>query len=82
MLCPGGGVFQRSVQTCPAAFVQFGRGAPSRAQRRRSQSADGGEDGAYHRAGDGDLGQLECDGAGVTHNAGADLDQLQLQAGQ
>jgi len=23
----GGGVFQRSGQTCPAAFVQFGRGS-------------------------------------------------------
>ena len=39
-------------------------------------------DGAHHRAGDGHLGQLEGDGAGVTDDAGADLDQLQLQAGE
>jgi hypothetical protein len=38
--------------------------------------------GPDHRAGDGDLGQLEGDGARVTHHAGPDLDQLQLQAGQ
>ena len=43
---------------------------------------DGGEDGAHHRAGDGHLGQLKGDGTGVTDDAGADLDQLQLQAGQ
>jgi hypothetical protein len=43
---------------------------------------DRGKDGAHHRAGDGHLGQLEGDGAGVAHDAGADLDQLQLQAGQ
>ncbi len=63
-----GGVFQRSGRNCPAAFVQFGRGS-----RRH---------GAYHRAGDGHLGQLESDGAGVTHDTRADLDQLELQAGQ
>ena len=43
---------------------------------------DRGEDGAHHRAGDRDLGELEGDGAGVTHDAGADLDQFELQAGQ
>ena len=43
---------------------------------------DGGKDCAHHRAGDGHLGQLEGDGAGVTHDAGANLDQLQLEAGQ
>jgi hypothetical protein len=43
---------------------------------------DGGEDGAHHRAGDGHLGQLEGDGAGVTHDTRPDLDQLQLEAGQ
>lgn len=53
-----------------------------RAQRWRSQSADRGEDGAYHRAGGGRLGQLESDGAGVTDDTRPDLDQLQLQAGQ
>ena len=26
VLCPGGGVFQRSVQTCSGAFARFGRG--------------------------------------------------------
>jgi hypothetical protein len=28
------------------------------------------------------LGKLENDGAGITHNTGSNLDQLQLQAGQ
>jgi len=79
---PGGDVFQRGGRTYGAAFVQFGPGSPSSACRWRSQSADGGEDGAYHRAGDSDLGQLEGDGAGMTHDAGPDLDQFQLQAGQ
>src|SRR3546814_7815579 len=37
---------------------------------------------SHHRAGDGDLGQLEGNGAGVADDAGADLDQLELQAGQ
>src|SRR3546814_17764250 len=31
---------------------------------------------------DGDLGQLEGNGAGVADDPGADLDQLELQAGQ
>jgi len=35
----------------------------------------GGEDGADHRAGDGHLSKLEGDGAGVTDDAGADLDR-------
>ena len=35
-----------------------------------------------HRAGDSHLDQLEGDGAGLTDDAGADLDQLQLQTGQ
>lgn len=43
---------------------------------------DRGEDGAHHRAGDGHLGQLEGNGAGVTDDAGTDLDQFELQAGQ
>jgi len=43
---------------------------------------DGGKDGSDHRASDGHLGQLEGDCAGVAHDAGADLDQFQLQAGQ
>jgi hypothetical protein len=43
---------------------------------------DGGEDGAHHRAGDGHLGQLEGDGAGVTYHTRPDLDPLQLEAGQ
>ena len=42
---------------------------------------DGGDDGPLHRAGYGHLGQLEGDGAGVPDDAGADLDQLQSQAG-
>jgi hypothetical protein len=41
----------------------------------------GGEATAF-LLGDGDFGQLESDGAGVTHDAGPNLDQLQLQAGQ
>jgi len=43
---------------------------------------DRGEDGPDYGAGDGHLGQLEGNGAGVEHDAGTDLDQLQLQAGQ
>jgi len=43
---------------------------------------DRGEDGAHHRACDGHLGQLEGDGAGVTHDTRPDLDQLELEAGQ
>ena len=43
---------------------------------------DRSENGAHHRAGDRDLGKLEGDGAGVAHDAGADLDQLELEAGQ
>ena len=42
----------------------------------------GGKDGPDHWAGHRDLGQLEGDGAGITHDAGPDLDQLQLQACQ
>ena len=38
--------------------------------------------GAHHRAGDGRLGLLEGDSAGVTHDMRPDHDQLQLQAGQ
>jgi hypothetical protein len=44
--------------------------------------AYGGEDGADHRVCDGDLGELEGDRTGMAHNAGACLDQLELQAGQ
>ena len=42
---------------------------------------DCGKDGLDHGTGDRHFGKLEGDGAGVTHHAGADLDQLQLQAG-
>ena len=59
---PGGDDFQRFGQTCPAAFVQFGVGPLSDAYRRRSQSADGGKDGAHHWASDSHLGELEGDG--------------------
>jgi hypothetical protein len=41
--------------------------------------ADGGEDGAHHRAGDRNFGQLEGDGAGVAHDAGAALDQFKCR---
>ena len=75
-------VFQRGGQTCPAAFVRSRAVSASRARRWRSQSADGGEDGAHHRAGDSHLGHLEGDGTGVADNAGTDLDQLELQARQ
>lgn len=44
--------------------------------------AHDGKDGAHHRAGDGDLGKLEGDGVGVTHDTRPDHDQLELQAGQ
>ena len=44
--------------------------------------ADGGEDGTHHRTGDGDLGQLEKDGAGVADDAGTKLDQFELQVDQ
>jgi len=37
---PGSDVLQRGRQTCPAAFVQFGSGSRSRAQRRRSKAVD------------------------------------------
>ena len=50
--------------------------------RWRSQAADGSKDGAHHGACDSYLGEVEGDGAGVADDAGADLDQLQLQAGQ
>jgi transposase len=43
---------------------------------------DGGKDGTDHWAGDVNLGELEGDGAGVTHHAGHYLDQLELQARQ
>lgn len=43
---------------------------------------DGSKDGAHHRSGDGHLGQLEGDGAGVTYHTRPDLDQLQLEAGE
>ncbi len=35
-----------------------------------------------HLVGHRHLGQLECNGAGVTDDARADLDQLDLEAGQ
>ena len=43
---------------------------------------NGGKDGAHHRAGDRDLGQLEGDGAGVTDGPRPDFNQPGLQAGQ
>jgi transposase-like protein len=43
---------------------------------------DGGKDGPDHGTGDRDLGKVEGDGAGVAHDAGADLDQLQLEGCQ
>jgi len=43
---------------------------------------DRSNDGAHHRAGARDLGQLEGDGAGVADDAGADLDQLEVEAGR
>ena len=43
---------------------------------------DRGEDVTHHRAGDGNLSQLKGDGTSVAHDPSADLDQLQLQAGQ
>ena len=43
---------------------------------------DGNKEGADHRIGDGHFRQLEYDGAGVADDAGSDLDQLELKAGQ
>ena len=43
---------------------------------------DHSEDGPDHPAGDRDFGQLEGDGAGVTHDAGTHLDQLELEGCQ
>jgi len=71
MIWLDGGVFQRNGQTCPAAFVQFGRGWLSCARRWRSKAADG----ARHWAGDCHLGQLEGDAAGVADDTCPDLDQ-------
>jgi hypothetical protein len=39
---------------------------------------NGGNEELHNQAGDGNLGQPENDGAGVTHNAGADLEQFEL----
>ncbi len=43
---------------------------------------DRSQDGPDHGAFDRHLGKSESDGAGVAHDAGTLLDQLQLQAGQ
>ena len=48
--------------------------------RARAVAREGGEDCAHHRAGYRNFGQLEGDGAGVAQDAGADLDQFELQA--
>ena len=37
---------------------------------------DNGNDRTHHWSGCRNLGQLEADGSGVTHDAGTDLDQL------
>lgn len=62
---PGDPVFQRDGQTCRAALVWVG--------------VDRGEDSAHLWAGDGDLGQLEGDGAGMADHAGSNLNQFELQ---
>jgi hypothetical protein len=49
---------------------------------RPSKAADGGLDGAHHRAGDAVLSLSEDDGADVAHNAGPDLDQFPPQVGE
>ena len=43
---------------------------------------DGGEDELKELSGDSHLGELERDRAGMTHDAGADLDEACLQARQ
>jgi hypothetical protein len=43
---------------------------------------NGSKDDPDHCAGHRDLGQLEADGTGMAHDAGADLDQLQLEGCQ
>jgi hypothetical protein len=78
---PGGEDFQRFGQTCRAAFVQFRVGPLSGAYWRGPQPADRGYYGTDHRTGHRNLGELEGDGASVTHHTGADFDQLQLEAG-
>ena len=52
-------------------------GSRSRAWRRRSQSADRGKDRPDHGVCDCQLGQRIGDGAGVAHDTGTNLDQLQ-----
>ena len=69
-------------QRVPCPLVQFEVGQLFDAYRRRSQSADRGKDAAHHDAGDGHLGQLEDDGADVADEAGSNLNQLELKAGQ
>lgn len=81
LVWPDGAVFQRTERPYPAAFVQLGLGSQTCALRWSSQSAEGGEDSANDSAGDGHLGQLEGDRAGVAHDTCPDLDQLELQVG-
>ena len=79
---PGGIVFQRDGRTCRASFVQFRHGSRLRATRRRSQALDRSKDGTHHRAGNGDVGELEGIGPCMAHDASPDLNQLGLKAGQ
>lgn len=45
-------------------------------------TSDGSKKDAHHWAGDRHFGQQEGDGAGMAEDAGADLDQLELEAGK
>ncbi len=74
-------VFQRDGQIGQAGFVRGGTVSASCICRRRSKAADRGEDGAHHLASDGDLRQMEGDGAGVAQDAGTDPDEPGLKAG-
>jgi len=70
---------QRSRQTCPAVVGRFPAGSASHKRRRRSQSSDSCKKELHNQAGDRNPGQHENDGVGVMHNAGADLEQFELQ---
>ena len=61
--------------------VWFSSGRRLRAFLRRSKAINCFQNGIDHLIGDCDLSQLEDNSTGMTHNTGADLDQLQLDGG-
>ena len=62
--------------------VRFWTRYPSWRQRRRPQLTDPSQDLSEQVSGDGDLCELEGDAAAMSHDLGADLDELVLQRGQ